>query len=305
MPDPIDKSKDVQPDEPDTDQPETPEVDEGKDEKVETPDTPSDEDGDKPDSKDEPEDTKVEPEKSDFDPIKAVTSFKGFKKLPKKQQELLKKGFMLQSDYTKKTQGIANVRKQAEAYQKARPILDRVFADENLLNTILGGGSPQSTPQGTNDQQPEKIEYSNDPQEYAGQIIKQTMSKTQKLLKERDSQRSTFETHRADTNAAEKLDPRLISDKPFAQLVAGIVNSNPNYRARRMSAVDATKEAITQVDSYSQSQVKQGKQTLIDKAKNKKVVINKRSTGGSVVQGEKIASMRDAHKAAEAEAKSS
>lgn len=302
MPDPIDKSvDDVQPDKPDTDDSENSEVEDENKGKMDVPDSSSesDEDESSDDNDDKSDDASSKPDVADFDAMGAVTSFPAFKKLPKDQQELVKKGFLLQGDYTKKTQEIANIRKQAEAYQKARPILDRVFADEDLLQSILSpGGQPDKT--GT-DKKPNAIEYSDDPKEYADQIVEQTMGKTKELLDQQDSRRNELEAHKADLSLAEKVDERLNSDKSFSSLVAGVVNNNPLYQTQRMSAVEATKEAIKQVDNYLKSAVTKGKQDLIDKAKGKKVALNKRSTGGSNVESGKINSMRDAHKAAEAE----
>lgn len=165
-------------------------------------------------------------------------------------QELVPAYKQMQAAFTKKTQEIASKRKELEYLDNARPVLERLYAPENKwLYDVLAGAGNQAPQQA---QSP----YPTDPIAYAEWVKEQTKAELA-----RD----------ADFKEAENSDPRLNSDPTFQSMALGIVNNNPDYQAGKISAAEATKQAVMTIDQFYGQAKKEGKielsQATSDKAK--------------------------------------
>lgn len=220
--------------------------------------------------------------------------------LPEQLQPIYKQ---MQADYTRKTQEIAETRKAAEAYQRFRPHLDRIFSDPKLTNMVFGfsdQGDGNPAPAET----PQPQEIPDDPREFAKYVQEQTLTQVQEMLQAQERERQVEVHHAQDRAAAEKLDDRLNSDPEFAQTIAQLVLGDAQYTGGQKSAVQATKDAISRFDAYTRKVAKTAQQQLVDKAKNKPLTAGSGGSSRGTSGGETISSMMDAWKAAEAESAS-
>lgn len=235
----------------------------------------------------------VETELPPFDPLAYVDSLD----LPDDQKKIMKEGYLRQSDYTKKTQDIAGIKADYDEYQKkGKPILDRIFADPQLLKLVLGIKDDNGEEIPTDDIPPE------DPVEYAKWVEARIFKKIEdqqlehSKRQDQDNQKKQYwETKRNDALEAEKVDPRLTSDQEFQAIVAGIVLQDANYTSGKISAVEATKLAIQFVDRRIKAVETKTKQDLVDKA-NKKVTLIGNDNSPAEVVGTKPKNMREAYK---------
>ena len=264
--------------------------------KSETPEevTPEKETPEKPDEVVEEKDEEEKP--SDETPSKedkveedsGETFAKSFdpKKLSPELQEAYKS---MQADYTRKTQEIANVRKAAEAYDRFRPHLQKIFADENLSKQVFGDG------------QPKEVEYPDDPIEYAKVVKEQAINEMRQEMVMRERQRMAAEADDRDRSEAEKVDSRLNSDPEFGATIAGLVMQDQQYRNREITAVEATKKAIQKFDDYVSNVAKKRNEDLVKKAKESSSGVSSKTSPSNTVATDKALSIRDAWKEAESE----
>lgn len=221
---------------------------------------------------------------SEFDPMSEIEKLQ----IDPKVKEELKKGYLRQSDYTKKTQDIAGIRKAAEQYERVRPIVEKLFSDPNLTNQILGI-KPDAAPA-------EEV-IPDDPKAYAEYVIKQAKDQMRSEYEEREQQRIQVEARDRDFGEAEKVDQRL-NDEHFGGVIAGLVSQNPGFMQGTISAVEATKQAIADFDSWQQAQISKAKEDLTRRAKEKRSFVAPSSSPATTTTGAPT-NMRDAAKLAE------
>jgi len=223
--------------------------------------------------------------------VKEEESEKGFD--PEKLDPKLKTVYkQMQADYTKKTQEIAEVRRQAEAYKRVSPYLQKIMADEKLSQQVFNDKSPE----------PQEEQIPDDPKAYAEYVKNKTLVDVKKIMQEEKQLNQYMEADKSDRSSAEKVDTRLNSDPDFARQIAGIVNSNSQYQNREISAVEATKQAIKEFDSYMDKVLQQRNADLINKAKSSSTGSYRTSSPQSTTSSEAL-SVKEAWQKAEEELK--
>lgn len=243
----------------------------------------------------EPSDSGAEGDKQTSPPTQSVPSLDPIAELEKLQldatlKEELKKGYLRQSDYTKKTQEIASIRKQAEEYNKVLPIVNRVFNDPVLTRAVMGI-DPLA--------QQQQEEIPDDPKAYAEWVINQSVEKMRTEMEAREQERQVEMARDYDINEAEKVDPRL-QDESFAKLVAGMVAMDEGFISGNTSAVEATKAAIQMVDTYITQAKSQAKNDLFRRASEKRTLQAPRTSPANTSTGD-AKTMREAAELALAE----
>jgi hypothetical protein len=236
----------------------------------------------------ETKETESDPKKETSEPSEEE-SLKGFN--PEKLDPKLKAVYkQMQADYTKKTQEIAEVRRQAEAYKRFSPYLQKIMADEKLSQQVFNEKSPE----------PQEEQIPDDPKEYAEWVKNKTLADVQKMMQEEKQLNRYMEADQQDRSSAEKVDARLNSDPDFARQIAGIVNSNAQYQNREISAVEATKQAIKEFDSYMDRVLQQRNADLINKAKSSSTGVYRTSSPQGTTTSEAL-SVKEAWQQAEEE----
>lgn len=225
----------------------------------------------------------------EFDPLGELEKLQ----IDPQVKEELKKGYLRQSDYTKKTQEVASIRKAAEQYERVRPLVERLFSDPNLTNLVLGI-NPTADPN-----KPAEEVIPDDPKAYAEYVIKKATETMRSEFEQREQERQAEAARDHDYGEAEKLDPRL-NDEKFGTVIAGLVGQNPEFVAGRISAVEATKKAISDFDSWTSQQINKAKEELVQKARAKRTMIAP-STSPATTQTGTPKSMREAATLAEEE----
>ena len=183
----------------------------------------------------------------------------------------LKAGYLRQSDYTKKTQEIASLRKAAEEYEQWKPALSKIAGDATLQKLVFGQAEAQANAE---DQIPD------DPKEYANWVKQQAVEQAKaEIMGEIQRDREMA--------AAEQLDPRLQQDQQFASLIAGIVAQDDDFRACKKTAVEATKNALEAYKAYEEKIRQQVLSEMTTKAKKQTMVIPSKegSPAGATTKG--------------------
>jgi hypothetical protein len=224
--------------------------------------------------------------------IESFTSSVDPSKLPQELQGVYKQ---MQADYTRKTQEVAGLRRSAEAYQRFQPYLQKIFADQNLTNLVFKGQQPQP------DKPAEEEVLPDDPKEYAEYIKKQAREEIMQEIEQRERQRQFVEADAQDRSQAETVDPRLNADPAFAEKIAALVNANPAYQQRRVTAVEATKQAVKDFDSYVKSLAMKMNQDLVNRAKNSSSGVASKTSPGTTRIPDKAMTIHEAWLEAEAE----
>lgn len=197
------------------------------------------------------------------DPLEVLEKLEG---LDANLKEQLKSGFMRQQDYTRKTQEVAEMRKEYQAWK-------------------------QQQAQPKNPEVPQEEQIPEDPKEYA-EWVKQSMREElrQEMARERDFQ------------AAEGVDPRLNSDQEFASIIAGYVAQDQTYLQGQKSAVQATHDAIARYKSYEDTIRSRVVGEMNEKAKAKRMVAPEKNGSPFSAGTKKVAStMQEAAQMAEDE----
>ena len=193
---------------------------------------------------------------------------------PNSVPEELKPAYkQMQSAFTKKTQGIAEARKSLENFESYRPLIEKLSDPRNAyLRNILEGNQPA--------QQEQSQPYPTDPMEYAKWVQDQTV---ERMAADQDRRE------------ASKVDPRLDTDKTFTNMILGIVSNNQEYSQGKISAVEATKQAVKAVDEMIVNAKKSGKAELSEQASNKaKKYASPKGTGAGTVNTKSPQSMQEA-----------
>lgn len=189
-------------------------------------------------------------------------------------QELLPAYKQMQAAFTKKTQEIAAVKKEAE---EAKAKSDKYSKYESYLPIVEEMLTAPKTPDKSTQEM--ALEQNLRNQGYSDDAIDMALAVRRSTLGEITEKESSQQTV-ADIRAAESVDPRLNdasltytmpdgSTSTYGDLVGMIVSSNQQWLQGKISAVDATKKAIGVVDSLISSAKSEGKKELSNSAANK------------------------------------
>lgn len=199
---------------------------------------------------------------------------------------------LMQSDYTTKTQELANARKFHETYSPYEPLLGYIAKNPQLAEQYLTGKAnvtPEETP---------PVEYSDDPVEFANQIREQAKAEAlqefQSYIEARDIEQAQQEQLESDIAEAELVDPRLASDEEFADQVAAFVLTDEGVTSGMKTYTQATREAVARVDAMITRKLEADKQRLTDIAKSKRAPTANGSPTNTVSPNAPAKTMREA-----------
>lgn len=203
---------------------------------------------------------------------------------------------LMQSDYTAKTQELANARKFHDSYAQYEPLLGYIAKNPQLAEQYLMGNN---TPQPVEEPQ---VEYSDDPVEFANQVReqakKEAMQEFLSYLEARDSEQAYQQQIEDDIAEAEMVDPRLASDeesdREFADQVAAFVLTDEGVANGSKSYAQATREAVARVDALIARKLEADKQRLTEIAKTKRSPTASSSPTNTVAPGSTPKTMREA-----------
>lgn len=216
----------------------------------------------------------------------------------------------MQGAFTKKTQEIANVRKEHEALMQEKQQWDKYQQYIPVLDEMLTPSQPQTQGELNNlKQQLAQAGYSDEAIEMmtigAQFVLNQFQGEKQRELQVQEQTRQE-----QSIAEAEKLDPRLSDETAsyqledgskvsFAEIVAGIVHTTPNWRK---DIVGSTKRAIAVVDAMTQRARLEGKEELSTSARTKANRFPTSATSPqSSISDSQPMSIREAWKQAQAE----
>jgi len=182
--------------------------------------------------------------------------------LDPKVKELLKAGYLRQSDYTRKTQEIAQFKKEYDSFVARR---------KELENTQTVKEEPK----------PEDFEIPDDPKEFFKLSVKKAKEEALaefRTLMQQDKEAQAVEAHfNTDIDQAQKLDPRLTGDDAFARQIAGLIQVEyaDDIRAGKISVTEATQKVLESHKAYEESLRQKVLTDVNDKAKNRTMVMPK------------------------------
>jgi hypothetical protein len=230
----------------------------------------------------------------DFDPIAFVDSLE-LESLTPEHKQALKDGYLRQSDYTKKTQALAEDRKTIDEYRTLKPFIDKIFQDENLYSQVFGNGQTDAKATDLVNEIPD------DPQEYANWVEQRAVEKAVKIIEEQNRQAEFERTLEADRNAASQLDPRLNTDPEFAEEIGGILAMDQEFLSGQITAVEATQKALGVYRTREARYRAKVTQDLQNKAKAKTMVMPQQRSSGVTSSGntQRPSSMAEAARMAE------
>ena len=190
-------------------------------------------------------------------------------------EELLPAYKGMQAAFTKKTQEIANIRKEAEAFKQKAESYDKVqhfipIVEEMLASKEQSQDSPEMTALVS---KLKEAGYSDEAIEMMKIGAEFTLNQFNQSTADKEA-KAKFESGTAE---AERLDPRLNDESlvykledgktvTFGQMVGQLVASNPKWEE---NPVEYTKQAIKMVDALIGSAKKEGKEELSNTAKAK------------------------------------
>lgn len=208
--------------------------------------------------------------------------------------ELQKAYKLMQSDYTAKTQELANARKFHESYGQYEQLLGYIAKNPQLMEAYMNGGlSPQEE-----EAVEEALEYSDNPIEFAKQIEERATSRAmemlQSMMSEQQEQAMYEQALQQDIMEAESIDPRLANDDEFSDLVASKVLTDEGVQNGTKSYTQATREAIAWVDSFLSKKLESDKQKLTELARSKRSPVGASSPANTITPDAKPKTMREA-----------
>lgn len=188
------------------------------------------------------------------------------KTLPPELQQAYKQ---MQSDYTKKTQEIAEVRRNAESYQRYQALINYLGEHPDIAEQVLFNRNKPVQEQEEQEQIPD------DPRKFADYVRekakKDALAEMMKVYQNDKQQEAKARYIQEQAVEASNLDPRLNSDEQFGRIISSMVLSQKDLIDKgQKTIVQATKEAIETYDSYVKNVVEQEKQKLTEQARNKK-----------------------------------
>lgn len=214
-------------------------------------------------------------------------------KLPPELQTVYKQ---MQGDYTRKTQGIADVRKNADQYGRYKALIDYLGQNPQAAQSVIARmqGQPEA-PQPSD----EEVEIPTDPKEFANfvkeQAVKETEERFNRVLEEQKRATQRYQYISQQAEEAQKLDPRLSSDNDFGEMIASMVQSDSQVATGQKTIVQATKDAISKYDSYYSSRLSAEMEKLSDEAKAKRNPSPPDITSDTTPQKKQPQSIRESH----------
>jgi len=191
-------------------------------------------------------------------------------------EELLPAYKQMQGAWTKKTQELAQQRKEVEAYKAKADAFSRYEQYIPVLDEMLAPKQPQSSPELVAlESQLKGAGYSDEAIEMMKMGAQFTLNQfNQTRQQEAEQTRVSSQVEQAEKLDSRLNDPNLIYSLPdgsqstFAEIVAGITQSQPNWNR---DIVSATKRSIQIVDAMVNSAKVDGKRELSEAAKAKGV----------------------------------
>lgn len=190
----------------------------------------------------------------------------------------------MQAAFTKKTQEIAEQRRQAEEWKAQAERFSKYEQHVPILEEMLAS---QAQVQQNNSVELKALEETLRQKGYGEEAIElvkatsqhliNTLTQKEKAKEEQIQQQRQYEQFTKQLEEAAKVDPRLTDTSleytsstgqkiTFGQLVEGIVMTDPNWR---QDTVGATKRAIEYVDALIGKAKTDGKQELSNSARGK------------------------------------
>lgn len=215
---------------------------------------------------------------------------------PNKLSDELKPVYkQMQGDYTRKTQEIAKLKGDYDKVMRYVPLLNKVLSNKELVQQVLG-----INPKGAKEVAEEEIPT--DPKAYAEWVKENTLKAWRTEQEAREQIRGEQEAVMKEYHEAESVDPRLNSDLAFQNVIVGLVSTNPDFKAGKVNAIQATKDAIKfydgKMDELLDIKMKERRDSLL---KKKNVIRDAGDGGNTISTSDKPKSIRDAFKQAEGE----
>jgi len=210
------------------------------------------------------------------DPLSLVDNLQ----LPDEQKKVLRDSILMQSDYTKKTQEIAEVKKQWDQWQ---PVINYFKENPGVLENLTGPQQDQVAQ--------EEPEIPDDPREFYNSVLSRAK---QEAVAEAVALMEQKQARQQDIMGAAAVDPRL-SDDNFGRIIASLVEADPDVKAGRKSFTEATKSAVAFYDSYASNMESKIRSDITQKAQSKTMVTPMRSSPLSTEKSAP-ATMQEAYK---------
>lgn len=201
--------------------------------------------------------------------------------LPDEQKKVLRDSILMQSDYTKKTQEIADVKKQWDQWQ---PIINYFSENPGILEQVLNPAQQQQD-------QPQEPEIPDDPKEFYNSVLSRAKSEA---VAEAIQLMEQKQARQQDIMSASAVDPRLADDN-FGRIIASLVEADPDVKSGRKSFTEATKSAVAFYDSYANTMESKIKADITQKAQSKTMVTPKMSSPATTTQKTAL-TMHEAYK---------
>jgi hypothetical protein len=175
----------------------------------------------------------------------------------------------MQSDYTKKTQEIAEVRRNAESYKRYQALINYLGEHPEIADQVLNVRTK------VQEQEVETEELPDNPKDFAKYVQSKAEENALKKFMDfynQDKQREARARYiREQSVEASKLDDRLNTDERFGRIISSMVLAQREQIDRgEKTIVDATKEAIELYDSNVKLAIEQEKERLTTEAKKKR-----------------------------------
>lgn len=188
-------------------------------------------------------------------------SFFDPKSLP---EELMPAYKQMQGAFTKKTQEIAEQRKQFEAlqaqsekwkqYEPLLPVVDEMLKPQTQVQP-----SPELA---LLEQDLRKAGYD----DTSIEAMKITAQRMLDIFEQKSNYEKQAEIQTRQISEAEALDPRLTNDEKFARMVASVMKSQDGWES---NIVEATRAAVKEIDEMISTAKSQGKEELSSLAQQK------------------------------------
>lgn len=199
----------------------------------------------------------------------------------------------MQADYTRKTQEIAEIRRNAEEYTRNANLIKYLANNPDIAERVLAGDFVQQETVEESDP-----EIPTDPMAYAEWV--KAMAKEEILGEIRAEQEQVNHQRQIDSQIAEaeKIDPRLSdpSQEDFQQIIAGMVLADEAVSSGTKTYAQATKEAVARYDARLKQHVESEMARLSSEAKAKRNPAVVPSTGNVVAESSTPGTMREAAK---------
>lgn len=222
---------------------------------------------------------------------------------PELKQEL-KSGYLRQSDYTRKTQEVAQRKSDLDTFDRLNPVISKMLADPKLVDYVMSGGVLPEQSNVNNDE----FDIPEDPKEFLKLAEDRAYQRAIKVIEQKESERfereliAKRETEiNIDISNSQQVDPRLSDDSgedDFKRVVSSLVSVDQGVRNGTKTYTQATKDAIESFDKFMSRKLSSEKEKLSVSARLKRTKNTSPSSlpTGQLRSSEKPKSMMDAYK---------